>query len=66
MRLKEVVETTGLSKSSVLRELKKVGSDFPKPFRLTDSEKGKAPIGWLNSEIQEWILKKANERCFYS
>lgn len=55
IRLKEVIESTGLARSTVYKFI----SDgvFPKPISLGDRS-----VGWLESEVQDWILDKVKER----
>ena len=48
LRRKQVEARTGLSRSSIYFNMAK--NLFPKPIRLTERS-----IGWLESEIQEWI-----------
>lgn len=48
MRLKEVIDSTGLARSTIY---KLIGSgEFPKPVPLTARS-----VGWVDSEIHEWI-----------
>ncbi|MDU9410021.1 AlpA family transcriptional regulator [Pseudomonas sp. zfem001] len=48
LRLSAVIESTGLARSTIY---KFVGTgDFPKPVPLVGRS-----VGWLESEIQEWI-----------
>lgn len=51
LRLKDVVSTTGLSKSSVYRLLSM--QLFPAPIRL-----GLAAIGWRASDIDAWLAAR--------
>ncbi len=55
IRLKEVIESTGLARSTVYKFI----SDgvFPIPISLGDRS-----VGWLESEVQDWILDKVKER----
>lgn len=55
IRLKEVIESTGQARSTVYKFI----SDgvFPKPISLGDR-----CVGWLESEVQDWILGKVKER----
>lgn len=55
MRLKEVMETTGLGRSYIYR-LASEGS-FPKPVRL-----GGRASGWVSDEIEEWVIEKIAAR----
>lgn len=48
LRIKEVLELTGLSKST-LRRMEQQGT-FPKRTKLS-----RRAIGWLESEIRAWI-----------
>ena len=48
MRQNEVIARTGLGRTTVWR--KEQEGTFPKRRRITDST-----IGWLESEISEWI-----------
>ena len=55
IRLKEVMVLTGLARSTIY---KFVSVDlFPKPISLGDR-----CVGWLESEVHDWILSKINER----
>ncbi|HGY0709346.1 AlpA family transcriptional regulator [Vibrio cholerae] len=55
IRLKEVIELTGLSKSSIYR----MASDdkFPKPLSL-----GARSVGWIESEVTHWLAEKLGAR----
>lgn len=55
MKLAEVMEATGLSRSSIYRRMKN------KSFPLAVSLGGKA-VGWPKSEIEQWILERIAER----
>ncbi len=48
LRLSAVIEVTGLSKSTIYA-LIKLG-DFPLPIKL-----GERSVGWLESEVQDWL-----------
>ena len=50
LRRPEVQALVGLSKAQIYKLISR--SEFPRPRRLTPS--GKA-VGWLESEISEWI-----------
>lgn len=55
IRLKAVIDATGLARSTVY---KYVGEgSFPKPIPLGDR-----CVGWLESEVQDWILARVEER----
>lgn len=57
LRVKEVVEVTGLSKSYIY-QLSKEGK-FPRPINLVPGGEAK---GWVASEIHNWILERIAER----
>lgn len=49
LRLKEVMQLTGLSRSTIYAEIAK--SNFPKQVPLT----GARSVGWLESELVRWV-----------
>ena len=55
MRLKEVLDTTGLSRSTVYKYV--ADGDFPKPVTL-----GERCVGWVDSEVYDWLLVRIEER----
>ena len=55
IRLKEVMDLTGLARSTVYKYI--AASEFPVPVSL-----GERCVGWLESEIQDWILARIAER----
>lgn len=55
LRLKEVIKRTGRSRSSIYLDMD-LGK-FPAAFKL-----GANAIGWLESEIDNWIEERAQER----
>jgi len=57
LRINEVVELTGLSRSYVY-QLSKEGK-FPKPINLVPGGEAK---GWVAREIHDWILERIAER----
>lgn len=50
LRVKQVAKVLGMSESTVWRFCHREGSDFPKPYRLTDS-----CTAWRSDEIAEWM-----------
>lgn len=58
LKIKQICEITALSKATIYREIKK--GKFPAPLQLTDRS-----VGWLISEVEEWINKKAKNREGY-
>lgn len=55
IRLKNVMEVTGLARSTIYKYI--VLEAFPKPIPL-----GGRCVGWLESEVQAWIVSKVNCR----
>ena len=55
IRLKEVIASTGLSRSTIYKYISE--GSFPKSLDL-----GGRSVGWLESEIQDWIMVKVEER----
>ena len=55
IRLKEVIDSTGLSRSTIYKYISE--GSFPKSLDL-----GGRAVGWLESEIQDWIMVKVEER----
>lgn len=54
-RLKKVMEHTGLCRSSIYKFVS--DGAFPKPIAL-----GGRAVGWLASEVEEWILSRVKAR----
>lgn len=50
-----VVEVTGLSRSTIWRRIR--AGDFPPPIRLSPGTKG-----WKASDIQQWIAARTANR----
>jgi len=55
IRLKQVMECTGLARSTVYKFIAE--GDFPKPVKL-----GARMVAWVESEIQDWIQEKIEQR----
>lgn len=55
IRLKEVMNLTGLSKSSIYRFSN--NDDFPKSVPL-----GARSVGWIESEVTQWLENKISSR----
>lgn len=49
IRLREVMNATGLARSTIYKYIAE--SAFPKPVSLGDK-----CVGWIESEVQDWIL----------
>lgn len=55
IRLPEVMNMTGLARSTIYKYIAQ--GTFPKGFSL-----GERCSGWLESEVQNWILARVAER----
>lgn len=55
MRLNEVMDCTGLGKSSIYKFM--AAGTFPQAIPL-----GQRAVGWLEDEIKEWITNRVKER----
>ncbi|WP_397472487.1 helix-turn-helix transcriptional regulator [Rheinheimera sp.] len=55
MKLKAVMECTGLARSTVYKFIAE--GRFPKPVKL-----GARMVAWVEGEIQQWILERIGER----
>ena len=55
LKLPDVMKETALSRSSIYAFIRT--NSFPKPIRL-----GARAVGWLETEISEWISQKAESR----
>ena len=48
LRIKDVIEITAMSNSTIYELIK--SNDFPRPKRI-----GKRAVGWLENDIQNWV-----------
>ena len=55
IKLKTVIETTGVSRSHIYALAQK--GQFPKPVKLTERSSA-----WVESEVQEWIDTRIAQR----
>lgn len=55
LRLRDVMEKTGLARSTVYKYIE--AGTFPKPIDL-----GGRSVGWVDEEINDWILEKITQR----
>lgn len=55
LRLKAVVQKTGLARSTITRLI--TDEAFPFPVQI-----GRRSIGWVESDVNEWLLAKILER----
>ena len=51
LRIPEIVEITGLSRTTIWRRVK--SGDFPAPVRL--GSLATRSVGWRESEIKQWL-----------
>ena len=62
IRLKRVIELTGLSRSTIYDRInpksKRYDTSFPKSIKLGTSHRSTGAVGWIESEIQEWIQQR--------
>ncbi|WP_312346859.1 AlpA family transcriptional regulator [Leclercia sp.] len=57
IRISAVMNLTGLPKSTIYLKMK--NKQFPSQLQI-----GSRSVAWLESEIQEWILKNINQRDY--
>ena len=55
IRIKELLDVVGLSRSTIYRSMKK--KLFPKPVKLTEGS-----IGWKESQINKWMKGRKNDQ----
>lgn len=55
VRLKEVIDSTGLARSTIYKYIAE--GNFPKPVSLGDR-----CVGWIDREVHDWILARIGER----
>ena len=55
IRLKEVMQVTGLARSTVYKYIAEEA--FQKPVSL-----GERCVGWVEDEVQDWVMAKIKER----
>ena len=55
IRLKEVIDYTGLGRSTIYKYISE--GSFPKSVSLGDRA-----VGWVESEVHDWILARIEER----
>ncbi|HBO3130144.1 TPA: AlpA family transcriptional regulator [Pseudomonas aeruginosa] len=55
IRLKEVIDSTGLARSTIYKHIGE--GTFPRPVSLGDR-----CVGWVDSEVHDWILARIEER----
>lgn len=55
IKLKEVMNTTGLARSTIYKYISE--GTFPKPVSL-----GERAVAWVEGEVSDWILDKIEQR----
>lgn len=55
IRLKEVIDSTGLARSTIYKFISE--GMFPKPVSL-----GERCVAWVEGEVHKWILSRIEER----
>lgn len=55
IRLNEVINRTGLGKTSLYKFIK--AKTLPQPIAL-----GERAVGWVEAEVDQWITARVNER----
>ena len=55
IRLKEVIDCTGLGRSTIYKYIRE--GSFPKPVALGDRA-----VGWVESEVMSWVMARIEAR----
>lgn len=55
LRLAQVMDSTGLGRSTIYKYIAE--GKFPHPLQLSER-----CVGWLESEVQQWIQSRVNIR----
>jgi prophage regulatory protein len=55
IRLAQVMASTGLGRSTIYKYIAK--DEFPAPFKISERS-----VGWLESEVQQWIQSRLDIR----
>lgn len=61
IRMPDVLEMTGLSRSTINRRIK--SGEFPKQMKLSSTGTRQAPIAFALEEVQAWVAERKNERA---
>jgi prophage regulatory protein len=56
--LPAVIDLTGLGRTKIRALIKT--KQFPPAIRLTDSTAPNAPVGWLQSAVEDWIARRVS------
>ena len=54
LRIRQVVETTGLSKSAIYRQI--ASQTFPRPVKIAPKS-----VAWVEGEVQDWMEHLARD-----
>jgi prophage regulatory protein len=57
LRLKQVIETTGLARSTIYKLI--AAGTFPRQIALTENGKSS---GWILGEVESWIRARVDAR----
>lgn len=60
IRLREVMKSTGLARSTIYKYIAEEA--FPKPVSLGGEHGSHRAVGWLHSEVENWIMERIEER----
>ena len=55
IKLRTVMDITGLARSTIYKHI--ADGAFPKPVSL-----GERAVAWVESEVQDWVLDKIEQR----
>lgn len=61
IRMPDLAAITGLARPTIYKRLKD-DPTFPRPVQLSDSKSRGAPVGFVLSEVQEWVRKRIEMR----
>lgn len=61
IRMPDVLEMTGLSRSTINRRVAE--RTFPRPMKLSSTGTRQAPIAFALEEVQAWVAERKNERA---
>ncbi len=54
LRIRQVVETTGLSRSAIYRQI--ASQTFPRPVKIAPKS-----VAWVEGEVQDWMEHLARD-----
>jgi prophage regulatory protein len=61
IRIPDLAAMTGLARPTIYKRLKD-DPTFPRPVQLSNSKSRGAPVGFVLSEVQEWVRKRIEMR----